>query len=322
MKLSAAVVLADRVYMSDKALEEITLLGGFDWAEARDDRDLAEKINGSHLVKVIVSEYVPINARVMDRAPGLKGVIAYGAGYDHVDAEEAAKRGIQVCNCRGENAQAVAELTFALLLCLLRRTNRADAWVRAGEWPKAGRTLPGWAMGEEVRGKTLGLVGVGQIGSRVAKIASGFEMRILVYDPFAKVFPPGMISVPLESILSQADIISFHVPLGPQTERMIDRRALERLKPEALLINTSRGKIFDEVALVEALETRRIRGAALDVFADEPIGWDHPLAQMDHVVLTPHIGAMTRDAGERLSAAVARQARDILAGRPPECLIR
>jgi D-3-phosphoglycerate dehydrogenase / 2-oxoglutarate reductase len=322
VELTAPVVLADRVYMSESALAEISLLGGFAWADAAGDRDLAIKINGSPSVKVLVSEYVPINARVLDQAPGLKGIIAYGAGYDHVAVEEAARRGVQVCNCRGENAQAVAELTFALLLNLMRRINLADPWVRADEWPKAGRILPEWVMGEELRGKTLGLVGLGQIGSRVARIAGGFEMKVLAYDPFLNNLPAGTTVVSLETLLSQADIISFHVPLTTRTERMMDRQALHRMKPGALIVNTSRGKVFDEVALVEALETRQIKGAALDVFADEPIGWDHPLIKMKQVVLTPHIGALTREAGERLAAAVARQARDILGGRPPKCLIK
>jgi len=321
VRLTAPVVLADRFYMSEEALEEISLLGGFAWADAAADRDLAIKINGSPSVKVLVSEYVPINARVLDQAPGLKGIIAYGAGYDHVAVEEAARRGVQVCNCRGENAQAVAELTFALLLNLMRRINLADPWVRADEWPKAGRGLPEWAMGEELRGKTLGLVGVGQIGSRVARIAGGFEMKVLAYDPFLKKLPVEMTVVPLETLLSLADILSFHVPLTARTERMMDRQALQRMKPEALIVNTSRGRVFDEVALVEALETQQIKGAALDVFADEPIGWDHPLVKMKQVVLTPHIGALTREAGKRLAAAVVRQTRDILEGRPPEGLI-
>jgi phosphoglycerate dehydrogenase-like enzyme len=321
VRLSAPVVLADHVYISERALAEISDMGGFAWADATDDRDLARQIHGSPLVKVLVSEYVPINAMVMDHAPGLKGIIAYGAGYDHIDVKEAGKRGIRVCNCRGENSQAVAELAFAGLLGLLRRIHQADSWIRAGEWPKAGRVLPEWATGGELKGKTLGLIGLGQIGSRVARIAAGFEMKILAYDPFVKSFPPGWVSLSLEALLSQADIISVHVPLTAQTENLIDRVALGRLKPGAVVVNTSRGKVFDEMALVEALEAKKIMGAALDVFADEPIGWDHPFVKMDHVILTPHIGALTREAGERLAAAVARQVRDILAGRSPECLI-
>jgi phosphoglycerate dehydrogenase-like enzyme len=321
-RLTAPVVLADRVYMSEEALEEISLLGGHAWADAADDRELAEKIGGSPSVRILVSEYVAIGARVMAQAPGLKGIIAYGAGYDHVDVEEAGRRGVKVCNCRGENAQAVAELTFVLLLNLIRGVHLADPWVRAGEWPKAGRVLPEWATGGELKGKTLGLVGVGQIGSRVARIAGGFEMKIFAYDPFLKNFPPGLNPVSLEELLSQADVVSFHVPLSTRTEGMIDRKAIGLLKPEAVLVNTSRGRIFDEAALVEALEAGRVKGAALDVFADEPIGRDHPLVKLNRVVLTPHVGALTREAGERLAAAVARQARDILEGRPPECLIK
>jgi D-3-phosphoglycerate dehydrogenase len=315
-------VLADHVYMSEQALGEISRAGGFAWANATDERDLARRIDGSPLVKVIVSEYVLIGSMVMDSAPGLKGIIAYGAGYDHVDVKEAAKRGIQTCNCRGENSQAVAELAFATLLSLLRRIHRADSWIRAGIWPKAGRVLPEWATGGELKGKTLGIVGLGQIGSRVARIAAGFDMRVLVYDPFVKSFPPGLIPISLEDLLSQADIISVHVPLSAQTENLIDRAALEKLKPGAVVVNTSRGKVFDEPALVEALKTKKIGGAALDVFADEPLGQDHPFVKMDHVILTPHMGALTKEAGERLAVAVARQAKDILAGQTPECLIK
>jgi D-3-phosphoglycerate dehydrogenase len=147
-------------------------------------------------------------------------------------------------------------------------------------------------------------------------------MKILAYDPFLKTFPSATTVVSLEDLLSLADIISLHVPLSARTEGMMDREALKRIKPGAFIVNTSRGKIFDEAALVEALEAGRIAGAGLDVFADEPITRDHPLVKLNRVVLTPHIGALTREAGERLAAAVARQTRDILEGRAPECLIK
>jgi len=314
-RLTVPVVLADRVYMSESALAEISLLGGYAWAEAEGDGDLAEKIKGSSAVKIIVSEYVPISARVMDQAPGLKGIIAYGAGYDHVEVKEAAKRMIQVCNCRGENAQAVAELTFAILLALLRRVSRADAWVRAGEWPKAGRILPEWTTGEELRGKTLGLVGVGQIGSRVARIAGGFEMKVIAFDPFLKSFPAGVTGVPLEVLLSRADILSFHAPLTARTEGMIDRRAIERIKPGAVIVNTSRGKIFDEAALGEALAARRIKGAALDVFADEPLPPYSPLWEMPTVVVSPHSASTSDRENRRITDLFCDNLRRYLAGQ-------
>jgi phosphoglycerate dehydrogenase-like enzyme len=322
--LSAPVVLADRFYMSEKALAEISSLGGYAWAEAKDGVDLADKIGGSSAVKVIVSEYVPVNLQVLGRAPGLKGVIAYGAGYDHIDATALSQSGIKVCNCRGENAQAVAELAFGLLLSLLRRIHKADPWVRAGDWVKAGRALPEWASGHELWKKTLGVIGLGQIGARVIRIAKGFDMKIIGYDPFinpALYNQMGVEPAPLAELLSRADVITLHIPLTSATEKLLDSRAFAAVKPGMVLVNTSRGKVIEERALIEALQTGRIKGAALDVFATEPMPPGHPLTKLENVVLSPHMGALSQEAGERLSDSVARQVRDILEGRPPECLI-
>jgi len=288
LKIAVPVVLADRFYMSERALAEISSLGGYAWAEAKDGVDLADKIGGSPSVQVIVSEYVPVNLQVLGRAPGLKGVIAYGAGYDHIEALALSQKGIKVCNCRGENAQAVAELAFGLLLSLMRRIHRADPWVRQGEWVKAGRALPEWTSGQELWRKTLGVIGLGQIGSRVIRIAKGFDMKILGYDPFIN---------PAHS------------------------RALAAVKPGMVLVNTSRGKVIEEEAFIEALRAGRMGGAALDVFATEPLPFGHPLTKQENVVLSPHMGALTQEAGDRLSDSVSRQVRDILEGRPPECLI-
>jgi phosphoglycerate dehydrogenase-like enzyme len=321
--LSAPVVFADRFFMSEKSLTEISSLGGYVWADAKDHLELSDRLSGSRSVRIIVSEYVSINAFVLERALGLKGVIAYGAGYDHIDVEFAAKRGVLVCNCQGENAQAVAEITFGLLLCLSRKIHLSDRYVREDQWKRIeSAALPEWVMGTELQRKTIGIIGLGQIGSRVARIARGFEMKILACDPFA--WPQGaswIESTSLEDLLSRADFVTLHVPLTPATEKVINARALAAMKPKALLVNTSRGKVIDESALLEALQEKRIGGAALDVFANEPISADHPFAKLENVVLSPHIGAMTQEAGERLSEAVAMQTRDILEGRRPQCLI-
>ncbi len=324
LNLSVPVVLADRFYMSGKALNALSSLGGYAWAEAQDESDLAKKIGGSSLVKVVVSEYVPVNLHVLSSAPGLMGVIAYGAGYDHIDAGALSARGVKVCNCRGENAQAVAELVFGLLLSLLRQIHRADPWVRAGEWVKAGRALPEWASGQELWKKTLGVIGLGQIGLRVSRIAKGFEMKILGYDPFIdpKLYGQmGVEPVSLAELLSKADAVTLHVPLTSATEKILDSRAFAGAKRGMVLVNTSRGRVVEEGALIEALRTGRVKGAALDVFAEEPLPAGHPLTRLENVLLTPHMGALSREAGDRLSDAVVRQARDILEGRPPECLI-
>lgn len=319
--LSAPIVLADRFYLSEKALNEFTGLGGYAFAGAITAEDLANKIGGSSTVQVIVSEYVPVNDTVLSRSPALKGVIAYGAGYDHIDVAAMKRKGVTVCNCRGANAQAVAELTFGLLLSLLRRIYRADPWVRKGGWMQAGRTLPEWASGRELWKKTLGVIGLGQIGSRVVRIAKGFDMTIIGYDPFVdadyyrrlEVTP-----VDLAELLSRSDVVTLHLPLTPATEKMLDSRTLAGVRPGMILVNTSRGKLIDELALTDALQTGRIGGAALDVFAVEPLPPGHPLTTMDNVVLSPHLGALSREAGDRLSDSVARQAKAILKGRMPE----
>jgi len=320
---SLPVVLADRFFMSEKSLAEISALGGYVWADVRYHHDLANQLSCSPSVRIIVSEYVRIDGFVLDRAPGLKGVIAYGAGTDHIDLKQATERGVLVCNCRGENAEAVAELTFGLLLCLMRKIHWSDRYVREGSWKKTeGAALPEWAMGRELQGKIMGIIGLGQIGSRVARIAHGFDMKIIAYDPFAQAqVAAGAENTPLEDLLTRADIITLHVPLTPSSEKMINARALAMIKPGALLVNTSRGKVVDEPVLLEILKEKRIGGAALDVFASEPISNNHPFGRLDNVVLSPHIGAMTQEAGERLSASVARQVRDILEGRKPECVI-
>ncbi len=323
--LNTPVVCADRFYLSDEARAGLSDLGGFAWADAVSAPDLAEKIGGSRAVKIIVSEYIPVNDAVLDHAPALKGVIAYGAGYNHIDVEALERRGVRACNCPGKNSQAVAELVFGLLLSLLRRIPAADPWVRRGGWAEAGMTLPGWICGRELRGKTLGIVGLGHVGSRVAGIAKGFDMKTIGCDPSLdpeRMIRLGVEPVTLNELLSRSDMVTLHVPLVPETERMLDEAALATAKPGVILVNTSRGRVIDEDALIRGLRTGRIGGAALDVFAAEPLPSPHPLAGFENVILTPHIGALTREAGDRLSDSLVRQAGDILEGRIPEGLIR
>ncbi len=319
-EFAPVVIFADRFYMAEASLAELSALGGYCWADAGDAAEFGEKLTKMPSARVLVSEYIPVNAFVLDRAPHVTGIISYGAGYDHIDVDLASGRGVSVCNCRGENAQAVAELTFAVLLSLLRKIRTAGDWVRQGGWAQEGRSLPGWIMGRELQGKTLGIIGLGQIGSRVARIARGFDMKILGYDPVPRPFAD-FPTIPLDTLFGQADIVTLHVPLTETTEKMVDARILSAMKPGAFIVNTSRGRVIDEPALVGALMDGRIGGAALDVFAGEPIDRNHPLARLENVVLTPHMGAMTEEAGDRLSQSIVRQAKDILAGRRPECLI-
>lgn len=322
--ISAAVVFTDPFFMSARCLREISAWGGYFWTKAKDPLEFAQQLRRSPAVKIIVSEYMEISEEVIESAPNLKGIIAYGAGYDHIDVKTANQKGIIVCNCRGENAQAVAELTFGLLLSLMRKINRADSWLRSGAWIEAGRNLPSWLKGTELFRKTIGIIGYGQIGSRVAKIAQGFHMEVLAFDPFISASlrrsEIGQF-VSLAELLTRGDIITLHVPLTKETENMINAHNIALMKPGVILINTSRGRVIAEDALLKALEEGVIGGVALDVFAHEPISADPPLNKFANVILTPHIGALTEEAGERLAEAVTRQIRDIMAGHPPECLI-
>ncbi len=322
--ITAAVVFTDPFFISERCLQEISAWGGYIWTRAKDHLELAQQLRKSPAVKIIVSEYMKISKEVIESAPNLKGIIAYGAGYDHIDVQAAQQKGVVVCNCRGENAQAVAELTVGLLLCLLRKINKADQWLREGSWVEAGRNLPSWLMGQELFKKKVGIIGYGQIGSRVAKIFHGFGSEVLAFDPFVSLSsrqPEGGQFVSLEDLLQRADIITLHVPLARETEKMINAQNIKLMKPGVILVNTSRGQVIAEDALIKALEEGRVGGAALDVFAREPIAAAHSLTKYENVILTPHIGALTKEAGERLSEAVTRQIRDIMAGRLPECLI-
>ncbi len=321
---TATTIFAGQFYMSDKVLSKLNSLGGCAWIDAKDAQDLANKIGGFPSVKIVVSEYVPVNDAVLDNAPSLKGVIAYGAGYNHIDLEAMKQKGVLVCNCKGQNAQAVAEMVFGLLLCLMRKIHKTDPWVRRGEWAKADRCLPEWITGRELWKKSMGIIGLGQIGTRVAKIAKAFDMTLLGYSPSVdnEVYRKlGVKAVSVAELMSQSDVVTLHVPLTSDTKKMINADALSNVKPGMIFVNTSRGEIVDEQALVDALQAGQIGGAALDVFAAEPLPLNHLFTRMDNVLLSPHIGALSHEAGARLSETVLTQTCAILEGNLPENLI-
>jgi D-3-phosphoglycerate dehydrogenase len=271
-----------------------------------------------------VSIYMaPVTAEMMDAAPRLKGVVTFGSGCDHLDLAAATARGIYVSNTRGANAEAVAELAVSMMLNLMRKACRADSLVRAGEWQR-GAAFPSWLSGRELAGKTLGILGLGTIGRRVARIARGFDMRVLAYDPFvssAVAQDVGAELVELPLIFRQSDVVTIHVPLTAETRPLVTVQRLAWMKSTAYLINLSRGPVVDEAALVEALREGRIAGAGLDVFEVEPLPPEHPLLTLDNVVFTPHFAGGTAEAKQRQSMAVARQVLQIVAGEVPDNLV-
>jgi glyoxylate reductase len=269
------------------------------------DFTLVERPGGAD--GIVATPRDPIDAAFLDAAgPQLRVVALFAVGYDNVDLEAASGRGVLVSNTPDVLTRATAELTIALLLALVRRVAEGDRFVRAREpWGFA----PTFMLGTGLAGKTLGVVGLGRIGREVARLAEAFGMRVVHASR------SGGLTLP--ELLVAADAVTLHVPLSPETRHLIDAGALRRMKPTAVLVNTARGPIVDEEALVRALEQGELAGAALDVFEDEPEV--HPgLLGRDDVVLTPHIGSGTIEAREAMGMLCVEALRAVLLeGRAP-----
>jgi len=231
-----------------------------------------------------------VDGALLDAAPSLRAVSVMAVGVDNVDVDAATERGIQVGNTPGVLTDTTADLAFALLLAVARRVVEGDAAVRAGDWPT---WEPGAFLGEEVHGATLGVVGMGRIGSAVARRGEGFGMRVLGSGRSG--------GAPLEELLAEADFVSLHVPLNDETRGLIGAAELRRMKPTAVLVNTARGEIVDTDALVRALREGWIAGAGLDVTDPEPLPADHPLLETRRAVVTPHIGSASRRTRELMA---------------------
>ena len=253
-----------------------------------------------------------IDAAALAAADGLRVVARYGVGVDNVDLAAAAARGIVVTNTPGANARSVAELTVALLLLLARPVLRAAAETRAGGWPR----LPGLSLA----GKTVGLVGFGAIGRQTARLLAGFDCRLLAYDPLlneATAAALGVRAAALDELLAASDFVSLHAPVTPATRGMVDAAFLAGMKPGAVLLNTARGELVDEAALLGALTSGRLRGAALDAFAAEPPGGDNPLLALPNVIATPHMGAHTDGATTAMGRMALADCLAVLRGEEP-----
>ncbi len=262
---------------------------------------------------ILVRSGVRITRQVIEAAPRLRVIGRAGVGVDNIDLDAATERGIWVVNAPDSNSVAVAEHVFALMLALSRRLLGAAASVCRGEWRR------GAYRGEELYGKTLGIVGLGRIGGRVAERARAFGMTVLAHDPYvapSQAQSLGARLVPLNELLRESDYISLHVPATQGTDHLLGAAQLSQCKPGAYLVNCSRGNVVDEAALLSALDSGRIAGAGLDVFEHEP-PTDSPLLRHPKVVATPHIGGMTREAQRGVALSAVEQVLDVLEGRPP-----
>jgi len=253
-----------------------------------------------------------IDRAVIDAADRLRVISRYGVGVDNVDLAAAREKGIVVTNTPGANSASVAELTIGLLLSLARSIPTANAATKAGEWPR----LRGLAL----EGKVVGLIGFGSIGKLVARRLTSFDCAILAFDPvpdseYAESL--GVQLCPRDEVIREAEFISLHCPLLPETREMIDAEFLSQMRSGAFLVNTSRGEMVDETALLGALESGHLRGAALDVFVKQPPGADHPLLALQQVIATPHTGSHTDGAANAMGWGALSDCLAVLRGDEP-----
>jgi len=306
--------------LKDKGFDVVVNIAADDRAATKEE--LIEGVKGADAMLSILTE--KITAEVMDAgAPTLKIVANYAVGFDNIDLEAAKQKNIMVTNTPGVLTDTVAEHTFALMLSIAHRISEADRFSRAGKYHAWG---PQMLLGTDMSGKTLGVVGLGRIGSRVAHHAvKGFGMKVVYTDPkpntdFEKEYDAKYFEK-LQDLLPQADFISIHVPLLPTTQHLINEENLSLMKPSSYLINTSRGPIVDEKALARALSERWIRGAALDVFEFEP-EITPALKELDNVIITPHIASATEETRNKMAEMAAQNIIDALEGKTPANLVK
>jgi D-3-phosphoglycerate dehydrogenase len=305
--------VAHRVLISDKLAPE-----GVKILQESSDLEVVERPGiGLEDLKQIIGTFealvirsgTKVTADVLEHATGLRVIGRAGIGVDNVDVDAASKRGIVVMNTPGGNNVTTAEHTISMMLALARHIPQAHATLQAGQWKRND------FLGIEVCGKTLGVIGLGNIGSIVASRAKGLNMKVAGYDPFITEEAAarlGVELVSLDDLYATADFISVHTPLTPDTKGLVGDAAFAKMKKGVRIINCARGGIVDEAALVRAIESGKVGGAALDVFEEEPPPSDHPLLKLKQVVATPHLGASTGEAQLNVAIAIAEQVRDFL----------
>ncbi len=238
----------------------------------------------------------PITERALKSAKNLKVISRCGTGMDSVDLVAAKQLGISVLNTPEAPAQAVAELTMGLMLATLRQICQTDQAVRKGEWPRT--------QGGLLAAKTVGVIGLGHIGRRVAKLCHAFEASVIAHDPHVDQAPSGVTLTPIDQLIATADIISLHVPYGPELHHLLDTQAFANMQPGAIIINAARGGLVDEQALSDALNTGKLSAAALDTFEQEP--YQGPLLECDNIILSSHVGSLAKEARQNMEIEAAQ----------------
>lgn len=301
------VVVADA--LSDQGMELLAGTPGLELVDrAGEPREsLARSL--SDAAALIVRSTTTVDAELLDAAPRLRVVGRAGVGVDNIDVEEATRRGIAVMNAPGGNTRSTAELTFGLLLAAARNIPAADRSIREGRWNR------GALRGTQLHGKRLGVIGAGRIGSEVAARGRAFAMMVAVHDPYLapeRAADLGVELMELDRLLAASDVVTLHAPLTEETEGMIGREELARMKETAILVNAARGGLVDESALARALAEGDLAGAAVDVYSQEPLPEDSPLRDAPNLVMTPHLGAATDEAKVEVAVEIAASVRDAL----------
>ncbi|MEK8052811.1 NAD(P)-dependent oxidoreductase [Ideonella sp. DXS22W] len=295
---------------ADLAADALALLGRYDvvYAGAKPtEADLVALCQRHNPVAIIV-RYGAVNAAVMDAAPALKVISKHGSGTDTIDKTAAAARGIQVVAAAGANAAAVAEHALALLLACAKSVVALNQRMHAGHWDKATH------KSVELEGRTVGLVGLGAIGLRFARMADAMGMRVLGFDPYAKDLPAYVQPVDLATIWRDSDAISLHCPLTADNRGLLSAQTLAACKKGVIIVNTARGGLIDEAALLAAIQSGQVASAGLDSFAVEPMSAPHPFHGEPRITLSPHIGGVTADAYVKMGVGAARNALAVLNG--------
>lgn len=293
---------------ADLAQQALDLLGGFEivYAGKTPTEDDLVALCRQHDPVAMIVRYGKVGAAVMDAAPSLKVISKHGSGTDTIDKVAAKARGIEVVAAVGANAAAVAEQALALLLACAKSVVELDARMHAGHWDKATH------KSLELGGRTVGLVGLGAIGLRFAKMADALGMRVIGFDPFAKNLPDYVQSVPLDAIWRESDAVSLHCPLTDENRGMLNAATLAQCRRGVIVVNTARGGLIDEAALLEAVRSRHVMAAGLDSFAVEPMTAGHPFQGEKHFVLSPHIGGVTSDAYVNMGVGAAKNLLAVL----------
>ena len=306
------IVVSDPIFLTEEYKKRLEALGKLEIYDSV-PASLSEFITRIKDADIVVVGRYGVKSEALRSAPKLKMISLWQTGFDSVDLAAATERGVVVSNVPNYAFDSVAEFVFALALDLLRRVHLADMNLRKGlfDWK--------YYVGNQLMSKTIGVLGTGNIGKRVIQIAQGFNMNVLsvtAHPSPEKAKTLGVKFVDLDTLLAESDIVTLHVPLTPETNRMIGERELAKMKPTAILINTARGRVVDESALMEALQKKMIAGAGLDVFEKEPLPMDSPLMEMHNVVLTPHIGFLSEESLDECTYVTVENVEMFAEGNP------